>query len=101
MAHIFQSSYHLKAFELVLPSAWDTLCVDYHMTFAVSASQIVLMVKNPPANAGDARDAGSIPGLGRSLGEGNGNPLQNSFLENSMDRGVWQAVVHGASESQS
>ena len=46
------------------------------------------VVKNPPANAGDARDAGSIPGLGRSLGGGNGNTLQYSCLENLMDRGA-------------
>ena len=46
------------------------------------------MVKNPPANAGDARDLGSIPGSGRFPGEGNGNPLQYSCLENSMDRGT-------------
>ena len=50
------------------------------------------VVKNPPA--GDARDVGSIPGLGRALGVGNGNPLQYSCLENSMDRGVWQATDH-------
>ena len=49
------------------------------------------MVKNPPANAGDM---GSIPGSGRSLGEGNGNPLYYSCLENSMDRGAWRATVH-------
>ena len=53
------------------------------------------MVKNLPANAGDTRDLGSIPELGRSPGEGNGNPLQYSCLENSMDRGVWLAAVHG------
>ena len=52
------------------------------------------MVKNPPVNAGDARDAGSIPGLGRSLGVGSGNPLQYSCLKNSVDRGAWQATVH-------
>ena len=52
------------------------------------------MVKNPPANAEDIRDAGSIPGLGRSLGVGNGNPLQYSCLENPMDRGAWLAIVH-------
>ena len=52
------------------------------------------MVKNPPANAGDARDLGLIPGLGRSSGEGNGNPLQYSCLENSMDRGALWATVH-------
>ena len=50
------------------------------------------MVKNPPANAGIV---GSIPGLGRSPGEGNGNPLQYSCLENSMGRGAWWAIVYG------
>ena len=49
------------------------------------------MVKNPPANAGDL---GSLPGLGRSPGEGNGNPLQYSCLENPKDRGAWWATVH-------
>ena len=58
------------------------------------------MVKNPPASAGDTRDVGSIPGLGRSPGEGNGNPLQYSFLENSMDRGVWRATIHRVAKSQ-
>ena len=52
------------------------------------------MVKNPPANAGDAGDVGSIPGSGRSPGEGNGNPLQYSCLENPMDRGAWQTTGH-------
>ena len=51
------------------------------------------VVKKPPANAGDAREVGSIPGLGRSPGVGNDNPLQYSCLENSMDRGAWQAIV--------
>ena len=50
------------------------------------------MVKNLPANAGDIRDASSIPGLERSLGEGNGNPLQYSCLENPMDGGAWWAT---------
>ena len=53
------------------------------------------MIKNIPANAGDSRDVGLIPGSGRSLGEGNGNPLQHSCLENSMDRGAWRVTVHG------
>ena len=51
------------------------------------------MVKNLPANAGDIRDVGSIPGLGRSSGRGHGNPLQYSCLENPMDRGAWQAKL--------
>ena len=55
------------------------------------ASQVVLMVKKLPANARDTRDAGSIPGLGRSSGGRNGNPLQHSCLGNPMDRGAWLA----------
>ena len=58
------------------------------------------MVKNPPANAGDARDTGLIPGSKRSPGEGNGNPFQYSCLENLMDRGAWWATVHGVIKSQ-
>ena len=57
------------------------------------------MVKNPPANAGDIRDTGSIPGLGRSLGVGNGTPLQYSCLENFMDRGAWQGTIHGVAKN--
>ena len=57
------------------------------------------MVKNPPANAGDIGPVGSIPGWGRSPGGGLGNPLQYSCLENSMDRGAWQATVHRVAES--
>ena len=56
------------------------------------------VVKNLPSNA-DARDSGSIPGLGRSPGAGNGNPLQYSCLGNSMNRGAWQAAVHGFAKS--
>ena len=56
------------------------------------------MVKNRPADAGVARDAGSIPGLGRCPGEGHGNPLQYSCLENPMDSGAWRATVHGVAE---
>ena len=58
------------------------------------------MVKNLTANAGDIRDAGSIPGLGRSPGEGNGNPLQYSCLENPVDREAWRATVHRVAKSQ-
>ena len=57
------------------------------------------MVKNLPANAGDTRDAGSIPGLGRSPGVRNANPLQYSCLENSIDRGAWWTAVHGVAKN--
>jgi len=60
------------------------------------ASLVAQMLKNLPANAGDV---GSVPGLGRSPGEGNGNPLQYTCLENPMDRGVWWATVHGVAKS--
>ena len=56
------------------------------------------MIKNPPANGGDRGDAGLILGLGRSSGGAHGNPLQNSCLENPMDRGAWRAMVHGVAE---
>ena len=58
------------------------------------------VVKNPPASAGDTRDGGSIPGSGRSLEEGNGNPLWCSCLENPMDRGAWWATVYEVAKSQ-
>ena len=58
------------------------------------------MVKNPPANAGDVKDTDSIPGSGRSPGEGNSSPPQYSCLENPMDRGAWSATVHGVTKSQ-
>ena len=57
------------------------------------------MVKNPPANTGDVRDTGLVPGLGRSPGGGHDNPLQYSCLENPMDRGAWQAIIHEVAES--
>ena len=63
-------------------------------------SQMALVVKNLPASAGDIRDAGLIPWLGRSLGGGHGNLLQYSCLENPMDRGAWRATVHGVTNSQ-
>ena len=58
------------------------------------------MVKNPPVNAGDIRDADSIPESGRSSAGGHGNPLQHSCLENPMDSGAWWATVHGVTKSQ-
>ena len=63
------------------------------------ASQVVLAVKNLPANAGDLRDTGSIPGLGKSLGGGHGNPLQYSCLGNPMDRRVRHSTVHSTAKS--
>ena len=76
----------------VLKSAtWSRLSRHEH-----GSSQVVLVVKNPPTNAGDIRDASSISGLGRCPGGENGHPLQYSCLENPMDRGAWRATVHGA-----
>ena len=62
------------------------------------ASQVALVVKNLPASAGDIRDEGSIPASGRSPGGGHGSPLQYSGLENPVDRGAWQAAVHGVAK---
>ena len=59
-----------------------------------TACQMALVAKNSPANAGDIRDMGWIPGSRRPLGEGNGNPLQYSCLKNSMDRGALRAIIH-------
>ena len=65
----------------------------------VMASQVALVVKNTLTNAGDIRDTGSIPGLGRSSGGGNGNPFQYPCLENPMDREAWWATVHSVAKS--
>ena len=64
------------------------------------ASQAAQVRKNPPANAGDIRDPGSIPGPGRFPGRGNNNPLQYPCPENPMDKGAWWATVHGVTQSQ-
>jgi len=61
---------------------------------------VALVVKNQPSNAEDVRDADSVPGWGRSLEGGHGNPLQYSCLENLVDRGAWQATVHRKAKSQ-
>ena len=61
---------------------------------------MALVAKKPPANAGNVRNMGSIPGSGRSTGEENGNPLQFLLLENSRDRGAWQATFHRVSKSR-
>ena len=65
----------------------------------VRTSQVAPVIKNTPANAGDIRDVGWIPGSGRSPGGGHGNPLQYACLENPMDREAWQVMVHRVSES--
>ena len=65
----------------------------------VLLSQVVLVVKNPPARAGDVRDVDSVPGSGRSPGGGDDNLLQSSCLENPVDRGAWWATVHGVTKS--
>ena len=62
--------------------------------------QVARVVKNPPVNAGDIRDVGSIPGSGRSPGGGHGSPLQYSCLENPMDGGTWRATVHGVAKNR-
>ena len=62
--------------------------------------QVAVVIKNLPANAGDVRDLGLVPGLGRSPGEGNGNPLQYSCLENPTDRGTWWATVQKFAKGQ-
>ena len=64
------------------------------------ASQVALVVKSPPANAGDTRDLGLIPGSGRSPGGGHGKPLQYSCLENPRDREGWRATVYVVTQSQ-
>ena len=62
-------------------------------------TSMALVVTNPPANAGDIRDVGSIPGSGRSPGGEHGNPLQYSCLENPMDSGAWRDIVHRVAQS--
>ena len=72
----------------------------YLESYNLCGTQVALVVKNLPANEQDLRDAGSVPGLGRSSGEGNGDPLQYSCLENPMDRGTWRVTVHRVTKSQ-
>ena len=96
----FHVQWELSMFPLFLPIlsfGWYNL--RFYIQF-IWVSHMALVVKNPPANAGDITDVGLIPGLGRSLGGGHGNPLRYSCLENPMDRGGWQATVHWVSKSQ-
>ena len=78
----FSCTLRVEDKQLMLPGPW-----------------VALAVKNPPANSGDVRYKGSIPGSGRSPGGGHGNPLQHSCLENPMDRGAWKATVRGVTKS--
>ena len=71
----------------------------YHVLGIQWASQVALVVKNQPATPGDARDKGSVPGLGRFPGGGHGNPLQYSCLENPTDKGAWRTTVHRVAKS--
>ena len=68
--------------------------------YSLRSFQVALVVKNLPANAGDIKDMGSIPGLGRSTGEGNDNPLRYSCLDNPMNKGAWWTTVHEVAKSQ-
>ena len=81
---------------------WENSLVPFYFGFLYLkwASQVALVVKNPTDNAGDIRDMGSTPGLGRSPGGGHGNPLQYSCLKNPMDRGAWQSTVHRVAKSR-
>ena len=79
---------------------WNYQLFIWHSEDNYWASQLALVVKNPPANERDIRDLGSIPGLGRSPRGWHGNPLHYSCLENPMERRAWQATVHGVAKSQ-
>ena len=81
-------------------TASSNLHYSFESFFYEIPSQVALVVKNMPANAGNAGDAGLIPGLRRSPEKGNDNPLQCSFLGNPMDRGAWWATGHGVTKCQ-
>ena len=87
-------SHIISQYKLYQDIEYSFLC------YTLRASQVALVVKNSSANAGDIRDACLIPGLGRSPGEGNGNPLQYSCLGNPMDRGAWRPTIHEVAKSQ-
>ena len=89
-----------KGMILWLPMQRHTKNPPFARPWGAWASQVVLVVKNPSANARDIRDTGLIPGSERSPGGGHGNPFQYSCLENPMDRGWWWATVHRVAKSQ-
>ena len=85
---------------LLLPYFITSIILLSKKCFFYGASHVVLVLKNLPVSAEEARDMGSIPGMGRSLGGRNGNPLQYSCPENSMNRGAWLVTVQGVAKSQ-
>ena len=92
-----------RFFKIVIKHTKHRIYHFHHFNEKISlfwAFWVVLVVKNPLVKEGDLRDSNSIPGLGKSPGGGHGNPLQYSCLENPMDRGAWQATVHGVAKSQ-
>ena len=92
---------YISTFILPFPHSWmPSLCFPSLFPTQCPRPQVALVVKNLPFRAGDLREMGLIPGSGRSLGEGNGNPLQYCCLENPMDRGAWLAMVHSVAKSQ-
>ena len=96
---LFFITFAYPSFNLHTGSKWlrvQALEID----LLISNTQVTLLVKNPSATGEDIRDAGLIPGLGRSPGGVHGNPCQYSFLENPMDRGAWWAMIHRVTKSQ-
>ena len=95
------STYHFPLKDHSTLGKWRGRKCSYYMYSCISrASQVALVVKNPPANARDIRDTALITGSGRSPGEGHSNPFQYSCLENPTDRGAWQATIHRTTKSQ-
>ena len=100
---LYNNDPHIYISSLGPRLAYPTAYKAFHLAstrYLSGASQVVLVAKNLPANAGDTRDTSSIPGSGRSPGEGHGNPLWYSCLENPMDRGASWDTVHGVAKSQ-
>ena len=96
--HWINVSFQITIFSRYVPRSG--VAGSYGSSVSSFWSNLVLVIKNLPAIAGDIRDTGLIPGLGRSPGRWHGNPLQYSCLENPMDRGAWQVTVHRGAKSQ-
>ena len=99
MLHVFLGNY-MGLGSCVLGLGGRDQYIFFLLSQSSRASQVALVVKNSPDNAGDLRDEGSIPGSGRFPREGKGNPLQYSCPENPMDRGAWRATVHRVAKSE-